>query len=259
MINHKRLFAYPALAWLLVLPLSAAGQELDQMTQQGETRIKEGATAQQQIDNISTDADGILNEYKTTAKIVDGLKIYNNLFQTQIDNQQKEMGALQDSIGNVSLIERQIVPLMTRMIESLESFISLDVPFLSEERSGRIERLRNMMVRADVTAAEKFRRVIEAYQIENEYGRTIEAYKGSLEIEGKEREVDFLRIGRVALLYQSIGGELTGAWNQQEKTWQALPPEQYKKHTAIGLRIARKQIAPQLLVLPIVAASGAGQ
>ena len=143
-------------------------------------------------------------------KVVDGLKVYNGLLQKQVDNQVAEMTALADSIDKVSLIERQIVPLMVRMLDSLEEFIRLDVPFL-------------------------------------------------LEVGGKNREVDFLRVGRVALLYQTVGGEQTGAWNQAQGTWETLAPEQYKQDVAKGLRVARKQLAPDLLVLPIVAATGVGQ
>ncbi len=166
------------------------------------------------------------------------------------------MAALADSIDKVSLIERQIVPLMVRMLDSLEEFIRLDVPFLQEERADRLTQMRSMMERSDVIAAEKFRRILEAYEIENEYGRTIEAYKGTLEVAGKNSEVDFLRVGRVALLYQTVGGTHTGAWNKESKSWDSLAPEQYKQEVAKGLRVARKQVAPDLLVLPIAAATG---
>ena len=142
---------------------------------------------------------------------------------------------------------------MVEMLDSLEEIIRIDVPFLPQERSERLMRLREMMEQSDVTAAEKFRQVLEAYEVENDYGRTIEAYKGSLEVAGKNREVDFLRIGRIALLYQTVGGEQTGAWNQAARNWESQPAEQYKQSVAKGLRIALKQVAPDLLVLPIAA------
>jgi hypothetical protein len=112
-----------------------------------------------------------------------------------------------------------------------------------------------MMERSDVSSAEKFRRVIEAYQIENDYGRTIEAYKGSVDINGTQQEVDFLRIGRVTLAYQSVGGQYTGAWDQETGGYVELPPEKFKTQIADGLKVARKQIAPDLLVVPVAAPS----
>jgi len=116
-----------------------------------------------------------------------------------------------------------------------------------------------MMERSDVTAAEKFRRVLEAFSIEMDYGRTIEAYKGSLEVDGRTQEVDFLRIGRVSLTYQSVGGNRTGGWNSETRQWEELPPETYKAQVAQGLRIARKQVAPDLIVIPVNAAEEVGQ
>lgn len=238
-------------ALILASPFLAAAQQVERITDQGQRRTEQNKAAQQRIDRLSDQSGELVTQYRTVSKIVDGLKVYNGLLQKQIDNQQEEIDALQESIGNVALIERQIVPLMVRMIDSLEQFIDLDVPFLSEERIERVQRLRAMMERSDVTAAEKFRRVLEAYQIENEYGRTIESYKGTLKVADAEREVDFLRVGRVTLLYQTVGGEYTGVWERQSEQWRELPPEQYKQHVAQGLRIARKQVAPDLLVLPI--------
>jgi len=169
------------------------------------------------------------------------------------------MQALSESISNVALIERQIIPLMTRMVDALDEFVQLDTPFLMKERTARIARLREMMERSDVTAAEKFRRVIEGYQIENDYGRTIEAYKGSTQVGGNELEVDFLRIGRVALLYQTVGGAITGAWDTTTGSFVELPPATYQKQVLDGLKIARKQVAPDLLVVPVSAPTRAMQ
>jgi len=227
-----------------------------QVTQAGENRADEGAAEQKRVDQVADQTDTLLASFKTELKVVDGLKVYNSLLQRQIDNQEAEKAALSLSIDSVALIERQIVPMMTGMIDSLESFIELDTPFLLNERRDRMDRLRGMMERSDVTAAEKFRQVIEAYQIENDYGRTIEAYKGTVAINGNDQEVDFLRIGRVSLSYQSIGGQVTGAWDRATNSFVEVPPATYKANVDQGLRVARKQVAPDLLTVPVPAATG---
>jgi hypothetical protein len=228
---------------------------VDQVTAEGIKRADAGAAEQQRVEQIANQTDELLAEFNTVSKVVDGLKTYNSLLQRQVNNQETEKQALAESIDNVALIERQIVPMMTGMLDSLEEFIRLDTPFLMKERTERLARLREMMERSDVSSAEKFRRVIEAYQIENDYGRTIEAYKGTVDINGNPQEVDFLRVGRVALAYQSVGGQYTGAWDVEEGAFVELPPEKFKAQVAQGIRIARKQIAPDLLIVPIAAPS----
>lgn len=266
MIKHNDSLLPGSLGPLVLAALFALGSAgaaaqagVDAVTKVGEQRADEGAAAQKQVEKLGDEAEDIEAKYRQVTKVVDGLNIYNSLLKKQVDNQLAEIDALQDSITKVSLIERQIVPLMVRMIDTLDQFVSLDVPFLPEERSVRVAGLREMMERSDVTAAEKFRRVMEAYQIENEYGRTIEAYRGSLPFEGGTREVNFLRVGRVALLFQTDGGDLTGNWNVETRQWETLPPERYKAEVATGLRVARKQVAPDLLVLPVRAPAGEGQ
>ena len=135
---------------------------VDQVTAEGIKRADAGAAEQQRVEQIANQTDDLLAEYNTLSKVVDGLKTYNSLLQRQVNNQESEMQALSESIDNVALIERQIVPMMTRMLDSLEEFIRLDTPFLMKERTDRLARLREMMERSDVTSAEKFRRVIEA-------------------------------------------------------------------------------------------------
>lgn len=258
-IHKKTLTLVSALAVIGTMSLSlsvGAQTTIDQVTQAGEQRADAGAADQQRIEKVADQTDDLLAQYKTVVKVVDGLNIYNNLLQRQIDNQEAEKLALKESMDNVALIERQILPMMTRMLDSLEDFIQLDTPFLLAERQERLGRLREMMERSDVTAAEKFRRVIEAYQIENDYGRTIEAYKGTVAIDGNEQEVDFLRIGRVSLSYQSIGGRHTGAWDPASRAFVQLPPETYKANVAQGIRVAKKQVAPDLLIVPVTAPSG---
>ena len=196
---------------------------------------------------------GRLQQFKTLNKEIDGLAVYNAQLTKQLNNQIEEMESLNLSMDQVSIIERQITPLMLRMIEGLEQFVSLDIPFLADERTKRVTSLKEMMNRADINSSEKFRRVLEAYQVEVDYGRTIEAYTALLNVDDKEREVDFLRIGRLELIYLTRDGKKAGSWNADTKSFEALPDSTISQINK-GLRIARKQLAPDMLTLPVHAA-----
>lgn len=229
-----------------------AQDRIDQIIDTGVQRNDESRDSQQRVDKIAESTDKVVATYKRELKVIDGLKVYNALLQRQLDDQGTELQNLQESIEEVAVIQRQIVPLMLRMLENLGEFVELDAPFLIEERRNRVGRLLATMERSDVTAAEKFRAVIEAFQIENDYGRTIEAYRGTLD----GREVDFLRIGRVALMYQSMGGQHNGYWDKSSRSWQSLTEPEYRNYLSRGLQIARKQIAPDLMMIPVAAAEG---
>lgn len=231
-----------------------AQDKVDEIVDKGVERNENAKRTQGRIDRIAEDTDKVISEYKRQLKVIDGLKVYNELLQRQLDDQNTEINDLETSIEEVAIIERQITPLMLRMIEGLEKFIRADVPFLLEDRLERVERLRTTMDRSDVTSAEKFRSVLEAYEIENEYGRTMESYKGDVEIDGKSRQVDFLKVGRIVLAYQSINGQENGVWDQKNREWVKLDTAEYKNRINKGLQIAREQVAPDLLMLPVSAA-----
>jgi hypothetical protein len=235
-----------------LLVSSAAAQQLNQVISQGEQRIRLAQESQQRVDNVVNQTRSLADQYRQILREIEGLEVYNTLLERQIARQADQKEQVRASIDQVTVIQRQIVPLMDRMIAGLEQFVALDVPFLEQERRARVERLQGLLERQDVSVAEKFRRVMEAYQIENEYGRTIEDYKGSLEIDGLVREVDFLRIGRVTLLYQTTDGQRQGVWDQRNGQWVELGSE-YRNRVRQGLRVARRQIAPELLILPVPA------
>mgnify|MGYP001208774280 FL=1 len=206
--------------------------------------------SQAKIDALTEETRKLLSEYKTVLKEIEGLRVYNRQLQRQINNQETEMAKLATSIDQVTLIERQITPLMLRMIDGLEQFVGLDLPFLLDERSERIERLREMMERADVQASEKFSQILRAYQIENEYGRTMEAYGDTINVGGTELKADVLKVGRVALVYQTPDGEVTGRWDVSNNEWVELGDE-YTTPVRNGIRMARKQLSVDMLSLPV--------
>ena len=235
----------------------AQAQGVNNILDAGQRNIRLAQASQDRVDKIVEEERELVDQYNTVNKEVDGLKVYNALMGRQIQNQVDEMAKLAESIDHVTIIERQIMPLMLRMIDGLEQFISLDIPFLAKERTDRVEKLRDLMERSDVSVAEKFRNVFEAFTIENEYGRTISTYKDALTIAGGTREVEFLQIGRIVLLYQTMDGTFTGTWDKEARSFVELDSGAARTQVRQGLRMARKEIAPELLLLPIDAAEAA--
>lgn len=236
---------------LAATPVLAQDDEVLKPVVDEAAKINESAAkSQEKINGITDQIDSKLQQFKTLMKEIEGLEVYNTQLRKQINNQEQEMADLNAAIDEVSVVERQITPLMMRMIDGLEQFVALDVPFLPEERANRVADLRAMMDRADVAASEKFRRVMEAYQVEMDYGRTMEAYSGIHSINGQERDVEFLRLGRTALIYQTRDASTQGVWNKQTRQWEELDSS-YRTQITKGLRMAKKQLAPDLLMLPV--------
>ena len=234
---------------LITLPMMVPAETLSQVLNGQTERTLLAQESQQRIDKVVEQTRKMEDRYRAALKEIDGLKIYNQLLELQIENQARVKVDLEQSILVASQINRKIVPVMTQMIDSLDQFVQLDVPFLMEERTERVDFLKELMQREDVTVAEKFRKVTEAYQIENDYGKTIETYKDTLEVDGKTLELDFLRIGRDSFLYQSVDGAVSGVWDQKTRSW--VDADDNRNGIKAGLKIAKKQVAPDLVILPV--------
>ena len=231
----------------------ALAQSIDPIVEVGKQRTSAAKASQAKIDRLADETANLLSDYKTVMKQVDGLKVYNARLERQIANQERRIRDIDASIAEVSVIQRQIPPLVVRMLDGLEQFINLDMPFDLDTRLSNIEAVRANMDRSDVTSAEAFRQVLELYSIELQYGRGIEAYTDTIELGGAEREVDILRIGRVALVYQSTDGAETGAWNKDAQSWEELSAGDYASAVRKGVRIAKKQATIELLNMPVSA------
>ena len=227
--------------------------QLEEIMQVGIDRTADAQASQLKIDRLADETRDLLSDYKTVVKQIDGLKVYNARLDRQIANQNKRIADIDESISGAAVIQRQIPPLVERMLDALEDFVNMDMPFDLDTRRGNIEAVRNNLGRSDVTAAEAFRQVLELYSIELQYGRGIEAYSDTITVGGSQREVDMLRIGRVALIYQTTDAAETGAWNKQTQSWETLSAADYSAEVRKGVRIAKKQATIDLLTMPVAA------
>jgi ABC-type multidrug transport system fused ATPase/permease subunit len=220
-----------------------------------ETGIIEAASAsQQRITRLAQQTSDLLAEYRQVVRETESLKIYNDNLERVVMDQRAEVVSINEQLDGLEATNRGVVPLMLEMIDTLSQIVENDMPFRLAERRARVERLRAMMDQADVTASEKYRRVMEAYQGEMEFGRTTEAYSEALPTTGQT--VDFLRVGRTLLIYQSSDQETTGWFNPVTREYEDLP-DRYRLEVKEGLAIAKNEKAPDLVMLPVPAAEAA--
>lgn len=230
---------------------SAVAQQLDPPIDARVEANQGGAASQKRVEDIATATDTLIAEYRLTNKKIESLQIFNRQLGQVIDSQNEELASLQEQIDGVEEVGRAVTPLMLKMIEALDNFVKLDVPFLVKERQDRVNSLRVLMRASDVAEPERYRRILEAYQIEGDYGRTIDAHPGTITKDGVDVPVDFLRIGRIGLMYKTRDASEYGVWNHEAKQYETLDSSDYANWIDEGLRVAKKQSAPQLIRVPL--------
>ncbi len=238
-----------------VLAVSAGGlamaADLSTLTRLAANSTVQQASAQEKIDQLDEAAQDAYADYRAKLIELESLRTYTRQLQALLDKQQALLDNLDAQIQKTGSMDRELIPLMERMYDALGTLIEQDMPFLATERQDRRERLRGILDNPELSLATKYRSLYEAYQIELDYGRTLETYSGTLEVEGKSLMVTILRVGRVALYAMSADRNIIYEWNNESREWQLTEGLRHGIEKAV--RMAKKQVAPDLLVLSVPA------
>jgi hypothetical protein len=197
-------------------------------------------------------AQNAANGYAEVLADADRYVQYNRQLEQLIKSQEAEIASFSEQIAGLDGTAAAMQPLLDKMFTTLEQFVATDLPFLREERAARVETLRTLMA-AEGHSSEKFRRLLEAYQIEVEYGRSMNAYPGKLE---DGRDVHFVHLGRLSLMYRTTDGAETAYWDANEGAW--IVDRAYSRAVEDALEMAEEAVAPDLVTLPIPAARETG-
>lgn len=240
--NHARQLVLVA---SFAIGASHAAGAIDQSRQLITKTNQQLKNTQEKINTLHDTTASMLDQYRAELKESETYETYNGQLGGIVESQAEELASLASQIDEIEVTSKEIMPLMGRMISTLQKFISQDLPFLPEERSGRIAKLQNNMIRADLSVAEKYRKILEAYQVEIEYGTTLEAYEGEFD----DKKVNFLKVGRTAFFYQTLDRKSIGVWNKHQNDWQEVMDSDVKHSVDLAMKMARKQRSPELLTI----------
>ncbi|MDC5806824.1 DUF3450 domain-containing protein [Vibrio europaeus] len=208
------------------------------------------ASSQKRIDVSAEKTLTLKAEIEQLEEEVKNLKVYRDHLTALVASQDQEVASLDSQIEEIKSTRQGIVPLMYQMVDGLKQIVAQDVPIKLEQRQERIAKLESMMTRADVSDAEKYRRILEAYQIELDYGTKLGLYQGQISVNDESREADVLYLGRISLVARSLNGSKFWSWDQKSNQWLDVDAS-LKSELDKAFSIAAKQTAPSLITLPV--------
>ncbi|EGU30700.1 DUF3450 domain-containing protein [Vibrio scophthalmi] len=231
-----------------ISPVSASSLDSAQAIQNKTNSAS--VASQKRIDNSADTTLRLQAEIEQLEEEVKNLEVYQKHLSALIVNQEQEMANIDAQVQEIKVTRQGVVPLMYQMVEALQQRIEADAPIKKQQRFERIEKLQTLMTRADISDAEKYRRILEAYQIEMDYGTKLGLYQGKITLAGEQREADILHLGRIALIARSLNGNTFWAWDKQANDW-VIVDSSAKSDLDKAYAMAAKQTAPSLITIPV--------
>jgi multidrug efflux pump subunit AcrA (membrane-fusion protein) len=232
-----------------MLVAGAAHAQLDQALQVARQSTQEGARAQQEINDVADRAGDLEREYLALRQQIEDQRVFVEQQEVFLRSQANELEALQFQLERVSTIERDLTPMLLEMYVALEEFIASDLPFQSDVRQRRLDTIQQLLGDAAVPPAEKYRVILNAYEIEAAYGRSLRTYGEEVEIDGVPNEVTVLQFGRVALVRIFQDGSLE-IMTKSNPEWRELSGS-HANNVQRALRIAQEVTTPDVFVVPL--------
>jgi len=226
---------------------------IDQALSDLEQRQPDYIASQETINRLANEASSTFEFFKQENDNLEALLVLNAEYRKLVSIQLENIDTLDESIANVEIVTREMPLLMEKMLSSVEQFVELDLPFQLDTRRNRLDFARGAMDNPDVSIAEKFRQVLVLYQNETLYGRTHETYPDTISFNGVDRDVNLLRVGRIALMFQTTDRQITGMWDRDSRTWVEIPAGEYRTALQTAIRVSSGLDAPRIIDLPIIA------
>lgn len=228
---------------------SPAYAQLESALNTAKASTSASAASQQRVERLDDEADTAVREYRAVLQQKDNIALFVAQQDIFLQSQKSEIASLQRQLGTVEQIKQGMSPMMLKMAAEIEDAIKADLPFNLSERLARVDRMKNVLADPDVSPAEQYRQVLNAFKIEVSYGQGIDSYEG-IHPTKPGNVVNFLRFGRVALLYMTKDESEVGRYNLETKSWDALTGAD-----AIALRqavrISKGEAAPNIVYAPV--------
>ena len=254
MMKRSSLYFYFLLVSVLALPLQA--QSVNDALKKAKSNVVKSAQAQKRLDSLNLKSDKMYDAFQLENKNLEGSLVWNAQLRKKIKVQEEYIRDITKSIREAATLESKMAPIIEGMIERLEEFVKADMPFHREVRLDQIERLKSNQTDPTISAAERFRQILETYRLETDYSKNIESYRADIVVKGKTLSVNMLRVGRVMLGYQSDDQKYHGVWDKNNKEWVSISAGSYRSAFSELYKITKKQASTNILQLPIHAPEG---
>ncbi|MFN3233544.1 MAG: DUF3450 domain-containing protein [Alphaproteobacteria bacterium] len=244
------------LAGAAALSLAAGHAYADQLQDVLNSEKSSGralAQAQDQIDSLSAQTDNLVADYREVVAEIETLKTYNGQIRALVNQQESDITLLDRQIDNITLVKRQVMPLIQDMLSSLRQAVEQDLPFRQKERLDRVAALEALLIEPEVVESERYRLVLERYETEADYGSTLESWPGDVEVDGVTQTVNFLRVGRVSLMYQTqTESQDSYWWDPDAGAWVELDGS-YNSAIQQAIQMSQQAVRVDLVQLPLPA------
>ncbi|MGJ7458335.1 DUF3450 domain-containing protein [Halomonas sp. MA07-2] len=237
---------YGMALWLLGMTSSVADTLLTQMQEAQEPQANLQARIDAADDGVRQQLEALRRWERETRR----LDAESDLLSPYLASQEERLDQQEAALATRDETQAALPDLQRRLVARLAEWIDRDLPFLGDERRARVASLEATIVDRDMPIDKRLERIFAAWRAEFDYGREFDTWRGYLEAGDTRREVEFLRLGRVALYYLTLDGRAGGVWRAGESRWAALDEEE-RREVQRGLLIARDQRTPQLLRLPM--------
>jgi len=255
-MNYSRFHrtAYFTVPFLFLLVFmneqSGAGTEADQLQKKVMETIEIRQQTQKKEDAWAGKKAELMARYRSLKAEQEHLEKVRLKNERALSAQKARVAELERKIRESARIREELQSYLESVVTQLDEFIKKDLPFLLKERSTRLASINETLALPDKPAAEKYRRVMEALQVETEYGRTVEVYQDTIELNGQSVLVDILRLGRLSLFCQTPDGRVIGHYDRAAKRWVPLPST-YRREINRAMEMARRERTIDLVKLPI--------
>jgi hypothetical protein len=243
----KRLMLASAAGLMMALPAQA---QLESALNTAKASTAASAASQKRVEDADDAADTAAREYRAVLQQKDNIALFVAQQDIYLQSQKSEIQSLKRQLGTVESIKQGMAPMMFRMTAQLEDSIKADLPFNLKERNARMENVKQVLSDPNVSPAEQYRRVLNAYKIEVSYGQGIDSYEGAHPTR-PGNVVDFIRFGRTSLVYVSKDEKDVAKYNLETGEWDQLT-DVNALNMRQAIRIAKGEAAPGIVYAPVI-------
>lgn len=232
------------------LTLPALATSLQQVQLDSQKTLQQEQASQKKVEQWNDQRQALINELLDQKTQLEWNRFQNKKFNQYVVHKQHTLEDLSRQKEQMTLLRKELEPYLDTTVATLHQQVATDLPFLIQERRERLAFLDQSLTDPELALSEKLRRVLEALQVEADYGNSVEVTTETLSLNATDTRVQMLRLGRLGLFYLTQDGHHVGHWDNMQQRWLPLE-DHYQRTVQKTIDVIEQTRAAELIDLPL--------